>query len=121
MGIGAVLSLSHGTLSQEEVTRQLARGYCFQENAAKLYYLGLEPEEIIDLLPLDTTELELNFTDYYMVRVNDVEVEASSVSVKIKGSNSFTMNNNLSLNSHEKNPGRDLPPIEVYRPTTRLD
>ena len=121
MGIGAVLSLSHGTLSQEEVTRQLARGYCFQENAAKLYYLGLEPEEIIDLLPLDTTELELNFTDSYMVRVNDVEVEASSVSVKIKSPNSFTINNNLSLNSHEKNPGRDLPSIEVYRPTTRLD
>ena len=56
-----------------------------------------------------------------MVRVNDVDVEASSVRVKIKDSNSFTIKNKFSLNSHEKNPGRDLPPIEVYRPTTRLD
>ena len=52
MAIGAILSLSHGTLLQEESTRKLARAYCLQENAAQLYYLGLEPGEIINLLPL---------------------------------------------------------------------
>ena len=121
MGIAAVLSLSHGTLSQEEITRKLARGYCFQENAAKLYYLGLEPKEIINLLPLDRGELELNLTNPYKVNVNDVEIEASSVSVKITGSNSFRIKDKVSLNGHEKNSGRNLPLIEVYRPTTRLD
>lgn len=103
MAISAIFSLSYGTLSQEEITRKLARGYCFQENAAKLYYLGLEPEEIINLLPLDKREFELNLTNPYKVSVNDVEIEASSVSVRIK------------------NSGRDLPLIEVYRPTTILD
>lgn len=103
MAIGAIFSLSYGTLSQEEITRKLARGYCFQENAAKLYYLGLDPEEIINLLPLDKRELELNLTNPYKVNVNDVEIEASSVSVRIK------------------NSGRNLPLIEVYRPTTILD
>ena len=103
MAIGAILSLSHGTLLQEESTRKLARAYCLQENAAKLYYLGLEPEEIINLLPLDKRELELNLTDPYKVNVNDVEIEAASVSVQIK------------------NSGRNLPLIEVYRPITKLD
>ena len=103
MAIGAIFSLSYGTLSQEEITRKLARGYCFQENAAKLYYLGLEPEEIINLLPLDKRELELNLTNPYKVNINDVEIEAAFVSVQIK------------------NSGRDLPLIEVYRPITKLD
>ena len=103
MAIGAIFSLSYGTLSQEEITRKLARGYCFQENAAKLYYLGLEPEEIINLLPLDKRELELNLTNPYKVNINDVEIEAAFVSVQIK------------------NSGRNLPLIEVYRPITKLD
>ena len=68
-----------------------------------MYYLGLEPGEIINLLPLDKRELELNLTNPYKVNINDVEIEAASVSVQIK------------------NSGRNLPLIEVYRPITKLD
>ena len=84
MGVSAVLCLSSGTISQEEATRKVARGYCIQENAAQLYYLGLSPDEILKLLPIGVSEMEVNISDPKAVKINDIFMEVATVNVQLK-------------------------------------
>ena len=51
LGVGAALSLSLATVSQEETGHRIARAVAIGENAARLYGLGLSPDEIVRILP----------------------------------------------------------------------
>ena len=53
LGVGAALSLSLATVSQEETGHRIARAVAIGENAARLYGLGLSPDEIVRILPPD--------------------------------------------------------------------
>ena len=53
LGVGAALSLSLATVSQEEAGHRIARAVAIGENAARLYGLGLSPDEIVRILPPD--------------------------------------------------------------------
>lgn len=51
--VAAAVSLSAATNSQEEAGNKIARAQAVQENAARLFRLGLSPAEILRLLPKD--------------------------------------------------------------------
>ena len=53
LGVGAALALSLATVSQEETGHRIARAVAIGENAARLYGLGLSPDEIVRILPPD--------------------------------------------------------------------
>lgn len=53
MGISAACLMSMAMVTQEEMNHRISRGLNFQENAARLYQLGLSPGEITAVLPPD--------------------------------------------------------------------
>ena len=114
MGVSAVLCLSSGTISQEEATRKVARGYCIQENAAQLYYLGLSPDEILKLLPIGVSEMEVNITD-----PKAVKMEVATVNVQLKSGPNDLRNALASKDFLNVRKERNLTPINVYRPVIR--
>ena len=119
MGVSAVLCLSSGTISQEEATRKVARGYCIQENAAQLYYLGLSPDEILKLLPIGVSEMEVNITDPKAVKINDIFMEVATVNVQLKSGPNDLRNALASKDFLNVRKERALTPINVYRPIIR--
>lgn len=53
VAVGAAAALSFTTVGQEESGHRVARALAIQENAARLFRLGLGADEIIRLLPPD--------------------------------------------------------------------
>ena len=74
IALGAALSLGIATVSQEESGNRIARGLSIQENAARLFRLGLSPEEIIRLIPSDPCVEELSISTPYSVMAGSVSV-----------------------------------------------
>jgi prepilin-type N-terminal cleavage/methylation domain-containing protein len=121
IALGAALSLGIATLSQEESGNRIARGLSIQENAARLFRLGLSPEEIIRLIPSDPCVDELSISTPYSVMVGAVSVIASDIDLtvitnpsKVRWSSGALDNNKL-----EDEARRALPKITVYRLYTR--
>lgn len=63
LGVGAALSLSLATVSQEETGHRTSRAITIGENAARLYRLGLSSAEIIRLLPPDPVVSNIVITE----------------------------------------------------------
>ncbi len=63
VAIGAAVSLSFATTSQEEAGARVARGLNVAENAARLYRLGLSGAEVIRLLPYDPVVYSISITE----------------------------------------------------------
>ncbi len=63
IGVGAALSLSLATVSQEEAGHRVARAISIGENAARMYRLGLSSAEIIRLLPPDPVVSGISITE----------------------------------------------------------
>jgi Tfp pilus assembly protein PilV len=53
IGAAAACSLSFSITTQEQIASHVSRGASIVENAAALYGLGLEPDSIMNLMPLD--------------------------------------------------------------------
>ena len=81
--MGAALSLGVATVSQEESGNRIARALSIQENAARLFRLGLSPEEIIRLIPQDPCVEELSISAPYAVMAGSVSVEASNIELTV--------------------------------------
>ena len=62
-GVGAAVSLSFATVSQEEAGNNMARALSVQESAARLFRLGLSGDEIKWLLPTDPIVYSLSITE----------------------------------------------------------
>lgn len=119
MGVSAVLCLSSGTISQEEAIRKVARGYCIQENAAQLYYLGLSPDEILKILPIGVSEMEVNISDPKAIKINDIFMEVATVNVQLKSGTNDLRNALASTDFLNARKDKTLTPINVYRPIIR--
>ena len=119
MGVSAVLCLSSGTISQEEATRKVARGYCIQENAAQLYYLGLSPDEILEILPIGVSDMEVNISDPKAIKINDIFMEVATVNVQLKSGTNDLSNALASTDFLNVRKDRILTSINVYRPIIR--
>ncbi|MED5470348.1 MAG: hypothetical protein VX577_01270, partial [Verrucomicrobiota bacterium] len=83
IALGAALSLGVATVSQEESGNRIARGLSIQENAARLFRLGLSPEEIIRVIPQDPCVEELSISAPYSVMAGSVSVEASNIGLTV--------------------------------------
>lgn len=121
IALGAALSLGVATVSQEESGNRIARALSIQENAARLFRLGLSPEEIIRLIPQDPYVEELSISAPYAVMAGSVSVEASNIELtvitnpsKVRWISAEFDNNDL-----EGQARRTLPELTVYRPYTR--
>ena len=53
IGVGAAASLSLSITTQEEIVWRAARGVNMVETAAILYQQGIDPDLVLDLIPLD--------------------------------------------------------------------
>ena len=121
IALGAALSLGIATVSQEESGSRIARGLSIQENAARLFRLGLSPEEIIRLIPPDPCVEELLISDPYSVMAGSVTVSASDIKLTVitnpskVGWSSAALGNNSVVNEAR----RTLSKLTVYRPHTR--
>ena len=62
IGVAAAAALALTMVSQEESNAQVARAFNIQEQAGRLYQLGLAPAEIASILPPEPNVEELNFT-----------------------------------------------------------
>lgn len=62
IGIAAAASLALTMVSQEEANARVARAFNIQEQAARLYQLGLEPPEILAIIPPEPNVTSLTFT-----------------------------------------------------------
>ena len=121
IALGAALSLGVATVSQEESGNRIARGLSIQENAARLFRLGLSPEEIIRVIPQDPCVEELSISAPYSVMAGSVSVEASNIGLtaitnpsEVRWETGEFDNDDL-----EGQARRALPQLTVYRPYTR--
>ena len=121
LGIGAALSLSLATVSQEETGHRIARAVAIGENAARLYSLGLSPDEIVRILPPDPVLLSIT--------ISEEEMEVDGVGVMDRAQFDIVFNTNQSNANWEEGkwlggPGgdeskRNLPVITALRPKSR--
>ncbi|MDP6859542.1 MAG: prepilin-type N-terminal cleavage/methylation domain-containing protein [Verrucomicrobiales bacterium] len=121
IALGAALSLGIATVSQEESGNRIARGLSIQENAARLFRLGLSPEEIIRLVPSDPCVEGLSISTPYSVMAGSVSVMASDIDLTVITNPSKVRWRSGASNSNklEDQARRALPKITVYRPHTR--
>lgn len=121
IALGAAISLSIATVSQEESGNRICRGLSIQENAARLFRLGLSPDEIVRLIPSDPCVGDLSISAPYFVMAGSVSVLASDIdltvitnSPKVRWSSGVSDDNKLKDGAR-----RVLPRLTVYRPFTR--
>ena len=121
IALGAALSLGVATVSQEESGSRIARGLSIQENAARLFRLGLSPEEIIRLIPQDPCVEELSISVPYSVMAGAVSVEASNIDLTVITNPSKVrwVSGEFDNDKLEGQARRALPTLTVYRPYTR--
>ena len=117
MALSAVLSLSYGTVAQEENNRRVARGYCIQENVAQLFCLGLSPDDIVNVLPTGSEGIEVEISDTTSLFVDDLFLKAVDV-VKYKPI-MRVLNTDTTTNIQVNDSVRTLGPIKIYRPSFR--
>ena len=121
IALGAALSLGVATVSQEESGNRIARGLSIQENAARLFRLGLSPEEIIRVIPQDPCVEELSISAPYSVMAGSVSVEASNIGLTVITNPSEVRweTGEFDNDDLEGQARRALPQLTVYRPYTR--
>ena len=112
IALGAALSLGIVTVSQEESGSRIARGLSIQENAARLFRLGLSPDPCVE---------ELLISDPYSVMAGSVTVSASDIELTVITNPSKVRWSLAALgnNSVVDEARRTLPKLTVYRPHTR--
>lgn len=78
IGIAAAACLALTMVSQEEANARVAQAFNMQEQAGRLYQLGMEPSEITALLPYDAAEISsLDFTTNTLAVTNVGTVETA--------------------------------------------
>ena len=119
MALSAVISLSYGTVAQEENNQRVARGYCIHENIAQLFCLGLSPDDIVNVLPTGSEGIEVEISDTTSLFVDDLFLEAVDVTVKVKPIMRGAERTDTTTNIQVNDSVRTLGPIKIYRPFFR--
>ena len=62
IAVGAAAVLAMATVTQAEMNNRIARCINLHEQAARLYQLGLDPSQVLAILPADPAVVSLAFT-----------------------------------------------------------
>lgn len=121
LGVGAALSLSLATVSQEETGHRIARAVAIGENAARLYRLGLSPEEIVRILPPDPVLSSITITEDQLPITGVGLMDRAQVDIVFHTSRSNAL---WAEGKWSGGPGgeaskRNLPVISALRPSVR--
>lgn len=121
MGVGAAVALSFATTSQEETAHRAARALSIQENAARLFELGLSSNEVLRLLPPDPVVSAIAITESAPTVALGVQVQQADIDVAFETSPSGAT---WSAGTWTGGPGgsnsvRTLSDLIVIRPSTR--
>jgi type II secretory pathway pseudopilin PulG len=82
----AAAAMALAVTGQQEANARVARALNLQEQAARLYHLGMEPAAIPALLPEDPAVVALSFSTPAVVSVNGLEMQQTTCAVTIRAS-----------------------------------
>jgi len=85
MGIGAAAALAITMVAQEEANARVARALNLQEQAGRLYHLGLTPSEIAAILPPEPNVSSLTFTESVISVTNVGTMESANCRIIFDG------------------------------------
>ncbi len=85
MGIGAAAALAITMVAQEEANARVARALNLQEQAGRLYHLGLTPAEIAAILPPEPNVSSLTFTESVISVTNVGTMESAACRIIFDG------------------------------------
>lgn len=90
VAIGAAVSLAVTMTAFEEGNAKVSRAFNYQEQAARLYHLGLTPGEISGLLPAESAVESLTFTTDALVIANLGTVETATLQMEYQSGATIT-------------------------------
>jgi len=90
VAIGAAVSLAVTMTAFEEGNAKVSRAFNYQEQAARLYRLGLSPDEISGLLPAESAVESLTFTTDALVIANLGTVETATLQMEYQSGATIT-------------------------------
>ncbi|MBN8709681.1 MAG: prepilin-type N-terminal cleavage/methylation domain-containing protein [Verrucomicrobia bacterium] len=90
VAIGAAVSLAVTMTAFEEGNAKVSRAFNYQEQAARLYHLGLTPDEISGLLPAESAVESLTFTTDALVIANLGTVETATLQMEYQSGATIT-------------------------------
>ncbi|MCP4849064.1 MAG: hypothetical protein GY899_14075 [Verrucomicrobiaceae bacterium] len=121
LGVGAALSLSLATVSQEEAGHRIARAVAIGENAARLYGLGLSPDEIVRILPPDPvlSSITIREDEFEVDGVGQMDRAQVDIVFNTSRSSSRWAEGQWSGGAGGESSKRNLPVITALRPKVR--
>jgi hypothetical protein len=121
LGVGAALSLSLATVSQEETGHRIARAVAIGENAARLYSLGLSPDEIVRILPPDPVLASITIREDELEVDGVGQMDRAQVDIVLttSPSNARWLEGQWSGGAGGESSKRNLPVITALRPKAR--
>ena len=90
VAIGAAVSLAVTMTAFEEGNAKVSRAFNYQEQAARLYQLGLNPGEITGLLPEESAVESLTFTTDPLIIANLGTVETATLEMVYQSGTTIT-------------------------------
>lgn len=90
VAIGAAVSLAVTMTAFEEGNAKVSRAFNYQEQAARLYHLGLSPDEISGLLPAESAVESLTFTTNALTISNLGTVETATLQMEYQSGATIT-------------------------------
>lgn len=81
LGIAAAAMLGMTMISQQEANARVVRALNYQEQASRLYQLGLDPSVITNILPLESGVVSLDFATNSVVAATTNGTEVGTVNM----------------------------------------
>ena len=121
MAVGAAATLSMVTVGQEESGHRVARAICIQENASRMFRLGMSPAEIIRLLPPDPVVSSISIVQDQVNIAGVGTVDRAQIDIQYHTSPSGAVWNAGKWTGGPGGSGslRVSPTVTVYRTTAR--
>jgi type II secretory pathway pseudopilin PulG len=119
--IGGAVSLAGTANLQSEAARSTSLALNYQDNAARLWQLGLTPSEVVALLPDVTNNSDLEAAIVPYGSAPGAQVSFTSAGTFTLGSSMGSLED-ITCSVTIRNPtgGADRAvPVEIYRPTIR--
>lgn len=90
VAIGAAAALAVTMTAFEEGNATVSRAFNYQEQAARLYRLGFTPDEVIALLPPESSVQSMNFTTNSLTISNLGTVETATLEMVFTSGSAIT-------------------------------
>ncbi len=121
IAVGAAAALSMVTVGQEESGNRVARAISIQENAGRMFRLGMSPAEIIRLLPPDPVVSSISIVQDQVNIAGVGTVDRAQIDIQFLTSPSGAVWNAGKWTGGPGGSGslRVSPTVTVYRTTVR--